>query len=1097
MKKRLTTIFVLSCLIITIFYPVCCNSNSISIKIKNDLQNMNLIEINNQECLYNEIIIKFVPDITIKISHNTKGYVSTGIESVDKLNEKYQIIDVVELFLNNPTIVLKNIYKFKFISNKDIQDIIQEYTQNPLVLYAEPNNVYHFCEIPNDPYFNQQWSLDHTRDFDIDAPEAWDIKNGDSNVIIAIVDSGVDYNHSDLADNIWINEAEDINGNGRFDNWPYWKKIDGVYGDIDYIDNDGNGFIDDVIGWNFYDENNDPMDLIDHGTHCAGIAGAVSNNSLGVAGVCWNCKLMTVRIGGPSIYEDDAANGIVYATDNGADIISMSWGGMMSSSLIQDAINYSYNNGVCLIAAAGNEGLEITLFPALLDKVMAVAATDASGNKCEWSNYGNLTDVAAPGDNIFSTISFNKYCYYSGTSMSTPHVSGLAALLLSKDPLLTFTQIRKMINQSADRLPPSEKNYVGAGKINAYEALITGPGPAKARIDFPIHGDDISEFCGIVGSAWGKGFQYYRLEYCLGVIPHFSDNWIELINSTTQKYNENLGFINTTNLDDLGYRLRLTVVCNNGFYKDTIWIVIDNFKSIIYADDDNTLGPWYGTIDYPYNLIEDAFFATAVNDTVFVKSGEYLGKINIWKSLKLIGENKNNTIIHATDLDEGFILTADHVNLTGFSIINSKYDGVKIISRYNNVFNNIIYPHSYNGVRVKNSYNNIFENTISYTKNYFCGIKVIEASYVGINNNHMQKNCGGFAIHIYKSNNIIINNNTLFENSLKLEGNELSHWNTHTIKDNTFNNKPIRYYKNAENIIVPSDTAQLIFANCNNCQITNLFLSDHYNSATIQIAFSNNIDIINNSFYNSSFGVYFFKSSDNKIFDNYMDKVSKCLYLYSSSDNQINNNSFRMCTQGIFLDENSNNNYISNITINNKGGIALFFSSSHFNKVKDCQFINCTYGYFSSISSNNIFTYCNFTGCWYAIWSFTVTEKNNVFHHNNFVNNDNNKPYFVNDNNYWDDGKEGNFWDDYIGLKYPLIFDKNRDGIGDVPYFVDKINNIDHYPLMYQVGGKSHSRNLVQVRFRNIFPFLHLRNHLQKIIEIFSLIKDKLLPHQL
>jgi|GEM_PF-4130743 len=1048
MKRQIPIVFVISFLVMTIFFPICGQSNVVNIDKKIGLEKITLEKNDEDDLIAKEIIIKFLPAKEIEITYTREGYVLTGIESIDQLNIDHKITYAEELFSNTCSIFLKNIYKFSCDSNTDIQKILKDYNKNSNVIYVEPNYVYHFCETPNDPYFNEQWSLDHIRDFDIDAPEAWDIETGDSDIVIGIVDSGIDYYHSDLSTKIWINEDEIPSNN---------------------VDDDNNGFIDDYYGWNFYNGSCYPGDIYGHGTHCAGIAGAVSNNSLGITGLCWDCKLMAVTIGVKSIKEEDAANGIIYATDNGADIISMSWGGTWYSYLIEDAIDYSYSLGVCLIAAAGNEGLNITLFPASLEKVMAVAATDVNGNICEWSNYGDLIDVAAPGNSILSTVPLDEYSIKSGTSMATPHVSGLAALLLSKNPSLTFSQIRKIINQSADRYPPTQKKYVGAGKINAYEALLAGVGQAEALIEFPVHGNEVEDSFNIIGSAWGNGFHYYKLEYCLGVIPHLSDNWIEIVNSSTQIYDGNLGFINTNVLNDLGYRMRLTVVCNDGIYRDTIWFIVNNYKNTVYVDDDNTNGPWYGTVDFPYNLIEDAFFAASVNDAIFVKSGEYTGGLNIWKSLDLIGEDKNNTIIDATEMLRGIILTAGYVNLTGFSIIESTFNGIEILSRHNNIFDNIFSPHSYRGIEVKNSFNNIFENIFCCSKNYFYGVRVTETSDILISHNYMANNSGGFAIHLFYSRNIMIKNNILWNNDIKIEGDELSHWNTHTIEDNTYNNKPIRYYKNTNNIVVPIDTVQLIIVNCNNCQIHNLELSEYCIGAAIQIAYSSNIKIFNNNFYYSSFGCYFYKCSNNTFFENYMDDVSNCLFFYSSCDNQIFNNFFRDCTHGITLDEDSNYNEISNITINNSlgggwdhHGIGLSFSSSNFNKAEHCELIHCNFGYDTSFSTNNVIIYCNFTGCWYAIWALTVSEKDNVFHHNNFVNNENNRPYFVDDKNYWDDGKEGNFWDDYIGLKYPRLYDKNRDGIGDVSYVVDGVDNVDHYPLMYQVGAESHSIDSAQ-----------------------------------
>ena len=201
---------------------------------------------------------------------------------------------------------------------------VEDYNSDPCVEYAEPNYLYSMQQvragnqgtIPNDPYFYQQWSLDQTSDADIDAPEAWDIETGDPSVVIAILDTGVDYNHEDLAGNIWINDDEIEDGQ----------------------DSDGNGYIDDIRGWDFGSGDNDPMDWNGHGTHCSGIASAMTNNNVGIAGVCWNCKIMPLKFDFSNV---EAAEALAYAADNGADVISMSWGGYVYSQLLHDALNYA------------------------------------------------------------------------------------------------------------------------------------------------------------------------------------------------------------------------------------------------------------------------------------------------------------------------------------------------------------------------------------------------------------------------------------------------------------------------------------------------------------------------------------------------------------------------------------------------------------------------------------------------------------------------------------------------------------------------------------------------------------------------------------
>ena len=400
---------------------------------------------------------------------------SISCVSVDNLNEKYRVSSMEKIFKNSENTILDNIYLLKVPDDSDILSIVNDYVMNPNVVYAEPNYIGYRCVVPNDADFENQWALHNTGqtggtdDADIDAVEAWDIETGDSDIIIAIVDDGIDYTHPDLSDKLWINEDE-IPDNG--------------------IDDDGNGFIDDVRGWDFGYEDNDPLDEFGHGTFCAGIAGAITDNGIGMAGVCWNCKIMSVCVfkieGGHFLWW---ADGIKYAADNGADVISMSFGMSRHTALMKNTIDYAYDKGVILVAGAGNDNTSEKLYPAGYDNVIAVGATNENDENCDeedWdpgygTNYGEWVDIAAPGNQIYSTMPTyhvpsndyfdlnQNYDFWYGTSFSTPQVSGLAALLLSQDPTLTNDEVRRIIRANVD--PYISEYYIGTGRINAYKAL--------------------------------------------------------------------------------------------------------------------------------------------------------------------------------------------------------------------------------------------------------------------------------------------------------------------------------------------------------------------------------------------------------------------------------------------------------------------------------------------------------------------------------------------------------------------------------------------------------------------------------------------------
>ena len=331
---------------------------------------------------------------------------------------------------------------------------------DPSVEYAEPDYFITAALVPNDSHWSNQWAPAKIR-----APAAWEITTGGEEITIAVLDTGVELNHPDLVAKIWTNPGE-IPANG--------------------LDDEGNGKVDDVHGWHFYHvcsnseclplEDNELQDDNGHGTHVAGIAAAETNNEAGIAGISWGARLMPVKVldeYGDGWYSDVIA-GIVYATDNGADIINLSLGGEESSEALQDAVDYSYTHGVLLVAATGNTGGAV-LYPAACNRVLAVGATNTNDQRPGFSNYGPEIDVAAPGVSILSTWPRpNGYWYKSGTSMAAPHVAGLAALIKSVRPELTNERVAQAITQTTlDLGPPGWDEFYGWGRIDAYRAVFS------------------------------------------------------------------------------------------------------------------------------------------------------------------------------------------------------------------------------------------------------------------------------------------------------------------------------------------------------------------------------------------------------------------------------------------------------------------------------------------------------------------------------------------------------------------------------------------------------------------------------------------------
>lgn len=353
-------------------------------------------------------------------------------------------------------------------------EIIGQIKQDPNVAIVEPNFIYRanftFGNKSNDPLLNKLWGLSNsgqpdskgqvgTPGIDINAVNAWKIQTGSKDVIVAVIDTGINYKAEDLKENMWVNEKEQSGSKG--------------------VDDDGNGFIDDIYGWNFVSNNNDPLDDQGHGSHCSGTIGAKGNDGKGIVGVNWNTRLMALKFldsNGSGTLEN-ALKAIDYAVKNGARVLSNSWGGGGFSETLKQAIERSHEANAIFVAAAGNESNnnDVTAtYPASYEvpNVISVAAIDNKGNLANFSNFGKrIVHIGAPGVNIFSTIT-KGYDSWSGTSMAAPHVSGVAALMLSQYPEMTNLQAKDMILKTARSLKTLKGKVKTGGLVDAHAALM-------------------------------------------------------------------------------------------------------------------------------------------------------------------------------------------------------------------------------------------------------------------------------------------------------------------------------------------------------------------------------------------------------------------------------------------------------------------------------------------------------------------------------------------------------------------------------------------------------------------------------------------------
>lgn len=373
-------------------------------------------------------------------------------------------------------------YKVRVADDFKLREAILSARENADVLYAEPNYIYYASwenekNIPSpgkngkggpdlrdvpampvppiaDPQISTMYGLAK-----IGAPQAWEITSGSSKVLVANIDTGIDYNHEDLINNVWRNPGE-IPGDG--------------------LDNDANGYVDDIVGWDFRDKDARPFDDNSHGSHTAGTVAATGGNGIGVSGVAQQASVMGLRFLGGSQGSgtlEDAIKAIDYATENGAQIMSNSWGGGGYSQVMFDAISRANDKGILFVAAAGNSGSDNdkkAQYPASyqLPNVLTVAATDSGDKLASFSCFGlKSVHLAAPGVKILSTVPGGKYSSLSGTSMAAPHVTGAAVLLKAAYPNMKAKELKEVLMQSVEQLPTLTDKVSTGGRLNISRAF--------------------------------------------------------------------------------------------------------------------------------------------------------------------------------------------------------------------------------------------------------------------------------------------------------------------------------------------------------------------------------------------------------------------------------------------------------------------------------------------------------------------------------------------------------------------------------------------------------------------------------------------------
>ncbi|MEM0493482.1 MAG: S8 family serine peptidase, partial [Candidatus Thermoplasmatota archaeon] len=651
-----------------------------------------------------DLLIKFSDSVDVLSPDNIRIVIDRMQKDDPSLTS---VLCIKPVFRSNPQkqnekTDLSKWFKITVASDVDIEAEIQRYKQSSLVEEAQPNYIMRVMLEPNDPYYHKigSWGQGYNDLYGlhmINVKDAWDVTIGSKDVIVAVVDTGIDYTHPDIINNLWINDDEIPDNN---------------------IDDDQDGFIDNIYGADFAYDDGDPKDGHGHGTHCAGIIGAVGNNNLGVVGVNWHCSIMAVK------GMDDSGSGPVeiladairWAADQGARVLSNSWGPSLPISplpVVEDAIKYAYNLGCVIVFAAGNNDDDASFYsPANMKETIAVAALDPYGQRAWFSNWGSAVDVCAPGVDVLSLrangtdmygdethIVDEEYYRSNGTSMACPHVAGLAALVLSINSSLTPAQLKDLLVSTGDDVSSTEP--IGK-RINVSDAVYR-----RKRL---ISCFDIRDWANvkgnyaIKGTAWGENFRYYRIEIGYGRYPQL-EGWVEVINSTESVINNTLAVLDTNGLREGTYHLRLQVVCEKDHIikKTTQMMIVINNEDNIYMVGDGKGG--YPTVQ---SAVDDAGF----NDTIIIKKGVYIENILVDRPVNIKGEDILGTTMQGQDRGYVVTITGDYVCFSDMSIkphVDS-YNAIALLSN-NTIVTNLVVS-SFGRCIIKEAHHNVFSNVV-------------------------------------------------------------------------------------------------------------------------------------------------------------------------------------------------------------------------------------------------------------------------------------------------------------------------------------------------------------------------------------------------
>ncbi|UCD95090.1 MAG: S8 family serine peptidase, partial [Candidatus Zixiibacteriota bacterium] len=662
---------------------------------------------NHAVTIPDRLIVKLAPDSELNFGIGKKGAVITGVRAFDNLNANYRVKSLKPVFRQTAPASAGRFGRVLILAvagGTDMKAMRAAYERLPVVVYAEPDYPAELHGFSDDDFYSHQWGLNNSSqghyhvlrrdgpendkmiithglvDADVDAEEVF-LNPPDKTVtsVVAIIDSGADLDHPDLAGKIWMNPGE-IPDNG--------------------LDDDNNGYADDVHGWDFCAtdnvleigaEDNDPTDEFGHGTHCAGIVAAGAGNGIGIVGVCSEARIMPLKIL-PIPLTSKIARAIVYAADNGADVINMSFGFPYRSYLLEEAMSYAREKGVVLCASTGNSGVEEHNHPAASQYTIAVGASNDSDRVTDFSTYGDHMSVCAPGLSILSLradstdmydddepgvhVISDNYFVSSGTSMACPHVAGVAAWVRSISPGLTPDSVQRIIEASADDYVdpyglgdygPGWDIYSGYGRVNLREALQLTPS-IRAHIQSPRNSAIIANGIDIMGIADGDDFERYVVEYGEGPLPA---TWRTIKVSSSPVTD---GLLTNWNTDEVmgWHTIRLRVGDFNRAIR-TVFVANEAMASIAYPLPGDTVNNIvnvtasayspefnYAVLEYgegwtPATWKELAVFSVPVVDDVVsswvvesLAQGKYTLRLSVYSKRSLESQDEVNVVIRST-----------------------------------------------------------------------------------------------------------------------------------------------------------------------------------------------------------------------------------------------------------------------------------------------------------------------------------------------------------------------------------------------------------------------------------------------------------------